>query len=1197
LPEVSGRKSVEDFLGEKIEFLALGDEKLVDLRMSLYKKQEEPSFSPIGSSEYATDMNRFLFAVHLSFAEHRPLTLSPDMFWLLIVQGFAIHINQNPEKYRDLLVKHKNKETIRIRRDEFIKGDPDNAWDEVLPEFTEKMEKYTRGDINNLIVQKFSTTSVNDTLAYRIVLMDALSNYFNYDVATLCGIPEIKLEGTPEDWKKIIDKADELAKYDMNWWIVEIIPYLKKIHESSQGNVDRDFWQSIYKVRSESGGDTVSGWVIKFFPYLLRPGGQGVKYCRNPHISKNLNKIGHNAPKFNLFPSGLAKASFNWIIGPTPELTVTYPMEFFAGFLGVKQDSKTKALKPVISWGIKEAENNKFSLLPDKLKPYFLAGNKTKGFSVWDVEINDDDLKQIGELGSNLMSIEIHLAGKISDKGLAHISGFKNLMVLDIPNSKISDESVDTINKLQELAFLDVSGAHLTDAWLDKLKLPKLQSLNIDNTKITQAAFEKFKQKHPKLELPLEPENDDDSESDFTPEYMDDDYTELYNFDFKASPELMKLIAELRKNDYKDKKPSLYGIAWTEDSRKLEVLLAAVNGPRGAEKAIELIQFLYPAKNILPWLKSKNPLYRKAACVVLGSYRDFRNIDALLKMLNDDDDSVRIAALRALSSFDIFYDTEKLDYLLYQKTSRTFFYILLDVIAPGKNKDFIAGKLQEYYQTAKEAEKMEILYLIGELKLKKLEPLVLNGLSNSDSEFVSRAIDAAWKIKSEKAVPILIKILGDDGALYNINNVFRAFSEIKDKRAIEPVIRYIENNEHYSSSGLEALCSLTGDEEFLKILLTNKNKKFKERAIEFILDCRDAEFAPLLVKMLSIKDKNYSKAAAQAINENHESLELDLAKLEQKYPVLKNVEAENQEIENKKKTFENLIKELDENPSKWERARAAEALGEYGDERAVPYLRKAVKEDYSPVCEDADLAIVKILYRDKPDVLLTKFKDPKSCRGLKEYCLKRFAELKYKPAFAVLEKNVRDDSRRKDEDDFDDFDERTDGKEDLLEILLKIDREKAIPLVDKYLGKRLACNECIKEFLIKEYNDKYFKILIKRFDTPEPFQIDYIDIFVAKKDQRALPLLGKLLRSEYSFSALSAIIDIGGAEAEKYVIEALNYNNRWEETLDYLAEHGTQKSLKPLKNLLNYVLDEDKLEINEVIQKIQSRQSGASGKL
>ena len=38
------------------------------------------------------------------------------------------------------------------------------------------------------------------------------------------------------------------------------------------GESDRNFWNSIYKRHSESGGDAVTGWVTQFFPYTGKNG-------------------------------------------------------------------------------------------------------------------------------------------------------------------------------------------------------------------------------------------------------------------------------------------------------------------------------------------------------------------------------------------------------------------------------------------------------------------------------------------------------------------------------------------------------------------------------------------------------------------------------------------------------------------------------------------------------------------------------------------------------------------------------------------------------------------------------------------------------------------------------------------------------------------------------------------------------------
>jgi hypothetical protein len=45
-------------------------------------------------------------AVHTAFAEHYPLTLSPDDVWLCLAQGFALHVEANAEGLRSRFVRH-----------------------------------------------------------------------------------------------------------------------------------------------------------------------------------------------------------------------------------------------------------------------------------------------------------------------------------------------------------------------------------------------------------------------------------------------------------------------------------------------------------------------------------------------------------------------------------------------------------------------------------------------------------------------------------------------------------------------------------------------------------------------------------------------------------------------------------------------------------------------------------------------------------------------------------------------------------------------------------------------------------------------------------------------------------------------------------------------------------------------------------
>jgi hypothetical protein len=168
-----------------------------------------------------------LVALHRGFTQHRPLCLSPDMIWLLICQGVAHHVNVHAESLRPRFVRHRGKSRIEVRRDDFIKGSPENPWGEVIDEFSTRLREHI-GPTHDLFVPRFSTTGPTECIAAEIVLLDAMQSYFEYVVDTLCGIPAITLEGTAEDWQALADRAEAFAKFDLEWWLTPLQPILQE---------------------------------------------------------------------------------------------------------------------------------------------------------------------------------------------------------------------------------------------------------------------------------------------------------------------------------------------------------------------------------------------------------------------------------------------------------------------------------------------------------------------------------------------------------------------------------------------------------------------------------------------------------------------------------------------------------------------------------------------------------------------------------------------------------------------------------------------------------------------------------------------------------------------------------------------------------------------------------------------------------
>ena len=60
--------------------------------------------------------------------------------------------------------------------------------------------------------------------------MSCMKNFFSYtSYYGGCGYPKITLEGKVEDYLKLKEKTMKLKKYDLDFWIDEIIPILDNI--------------------------------------------------------------------------------------------------------------------------------------------------------------------------------------------------------------------------------------------------------------------------------------------------------------------------------------------------------------------------------------------------------------------------------------------------------------------------------------------------------------------------------------------------------------------------------------------------------------------------------------------------------------------------------------------------------------------------------------------------------------------------------------------------------------------------------------------------------------------------------------------------------------------------------------------------------------------------------------------------------
>ena len=301
---------------------------------------------------YESGTSLFYNCMVEAYAGHYSVILSPDAIWTLISQGFCHHISLNTEKLKDKIVNHEGKMEISVIS-EYDLYSPLMDWDTLLNGFDIQIAENTKGNIADIMRADFSTTGNTERITSQVTLMSAVKSYFDFAaIHTICGIPTITIEGTPDDWRKIIKKVESLRNYDLGWWVDDLKPILQEFVNASEGNVNKDFWQNIVKKdRPESmkngagcgvkDATKFDGWFLKFMPFD--------KDGRTPDAVV----YGRN----DMLPS-VVSAPFTYIVkDATGNIISKTPMEIMSGFVGIDVNEKTYTMRPHIGWMVSEKNN------------------------------------------------------------------------------------------------------------------------------------------------------------------------------------------------------------------------------------------------------------------------------------------------------------------------------------------------------------------------------------------------------------------------------------------------------------------------------------------------------------------------------------------------------------------------------------------------------------------------------------------------------------------------------------------------------------------------------------------------------------------------------------------------------------------------------------------------------------------------
>ena len=218
----------------------------------------------LGSEERVSsgDDKGLFSAVQAAYNNHWVLRTRPEDWWTSISQTIATRIDKhaNNPLVRQFFVSHEGKKQLTVGIGPSVQGiNNEKFFQEMISQVTRNINK---PEYTTTMASDFSQSSPVDRIVSSIMLMFSFKEYFEYRAMFCCGIPGVTMLGTEDDWKRLIDKLEQVEDLlrpidqvlQMADWFATSKAVLKNLLETYQGNPDKDWWSRIMDIRPFGSG-------------------------------------------------------------------------------------------------------------------------------------------------------------------------------------------------------------------------------------------------------------------------------------------------------------------------------------------------------------------------------------------------------------------------------------------------------------------------------------------------------------------------------------------------------------------------------------------------------------------------------------------------------------------------------------------------------------------------------------------------------------------------------------------------------------------------------------------------------------------------------------------------------------------------------------------------------------------------------
>ena len=307
----------------------------------------------------------------LAYKNHYPIVITPDMIWILILQGYSRFMEKYHELFREKYVNFQGKKVLEVKKIGIFPEDASpETWQEIIDDFTEGIKYYIGGDIMSNLQSDFTTTDSVTLATSQAAIMSSMKNYFTFNLGMGgCGISSITLEGTIEDWEKIKSKLKFFSKkeFGLNWWFKHLIPIIDKIimtksyytKEKKINHEIKNFWKDMIRVKDSEDSYNpfiLNGWIIKFVP----------------NLSEEAPKLYENELHEEDIPDQIISCPLKLTVFNLDFTKTIYNCSLASGFYGMIQDKKDFSVRPVIGYALISEDKSNCRMTEKEVKEVFI---------------------------------------------------------------------------------------------------------------------------------------------------------------------------------------------------------------------------------------------------------------------------------------------------------------------------------------------------------------------------------------------------------------------------------------------------------------------------------------------------------------------------------------------------------------------------------------------------------------------------------------------------------------------------------------------------------------------------------------------------------------------------------------------------------------------------------------------------------